>query len=81
MTKVTPETLLPAHTKAARALLDWKGVDLAKNAGLSGPLIRKFETYGTASEKAKAAIIEAMEGAGIKLFNGGQPGARLMKTK
>ena len=81
MTKVTPETLLPAHTRSARGLLVWQGIDLANSAGLSGPLIRKFETYGTASKKAKSAMIEALEGAGVKLLNGGKPGARLDKFK
>jgi len=42
---------------------------------------QKFESGRGASDKAKQTMIDALEVAGVKLYNGGQPGARLMKSK
>ena len=81
MAKVTAASLQPVHTRTGRACLDWTNTKLGEAAGLSPAAIRKFESNRGASEAARQSMIDALEGAGVKLFNGGQPGARLMKAK
>ena len=78
MAKVTSANLEPVHTRTGRACLDWSNIELGEASGLSAAAIRKFESGRGASDKAKDAMIEALESSGVKLFNGGQPGARLM---
>ena len=67
--------------RAARALLGWTQADLAENAGLSEISVKNIER-GVAAPKAStmAALITAIEKAGVEFTNGGQPGVR-MKAK
>jgi transcriptional regulator with XRE-family HTH domain len=67
--------------RAARALLGWTQGDLAENAGLSEISVKNIER-GVAAPKAAtmAALITAIEKAGIEFTNGGRPGVR-MKAK
>lgn len=78
MAKVTIENILPAHSRAARALLNMKVTDLAAlNVGLSVDKVKAFENGRPASDRTRKALIEAIEGAGVELLNGGKPGARV----
>ncbi len=81
MAKVTAANLLPVHTRTGRACLDWSNNDLGAAAGLSAATIRKFESGRGASETAKQSMIDALVAQGVKLYNGGQHGARLMRSK
>jgi transcriptional regulator with XRE-family HTH domain len=54
-----------AQVKAARALLDWRQPDLAKEAGISLATVKRFETGATPIPIVKAAIINALEKAGV----------------
>jgi transcriptional regulator with XRE-family HTH domain len=58
--------------KAARALLDWKQPDLANAAGVSIATIKRFEAGGTPIPVVKAAIIAALEKAGVIFENDGK---------
>lgn len=78
---VTTKNLAPVHTRTGRSCIDWNTTTLAKKAGLSLSVILKFESGRGAGESAKQAMIDALEVEGVKLYNGGQPGARLMKLK
>lgn len=79
MAKVTIENLNPIHTRTGRACIGWRAQDLAEASGLTGPNVRKFESGGAVSEKARQAMIDALTGAGVELLNGKRHGARLAK--
>ena len=78
MAAVNPSNLLPMHTKAGRALLDWTANDLAANSSVGISTVKVFESGKSVRDVSKQAMIDALEGAGVKLYNGGQPGARLI---
>ena len=79
MVNVTAETITKQHLKAARGLLEVTAADLARLAGVDPITVRRFETGHNINAASREAIYEALTGAGVMLFNGGQPGARLMK--
>jgi transcriptional regulator with XRE-family HTH domain len=72
--------------KAARALLDWSQDQLAGEAGVSIPTIKRLEAQdgplGGRGETA-TSIRSALEAAGIEFIdeNGGGPGVRLRKRQ
>ena len=74
----TANTMTPAQSRAARALLDWSVADLARRVGLDASFVQKFER-GT-SDPASGQI-EAMRSvlmtAGIVFTGGEEPGVRL----
>lgn len=75
-----------AQVKAARALLGWSQVDLAKASGISIPTVRRLEAAGgtlAGRETTSAAIRDSLERAGIEFIaeNGGGPGIRMRKNK
>jgi len=72
---VTTKNLEPVHTRTGRACIDWNMSTLAKEAGLSLSVVLKFESG------RGAGMIDALEAEGVKLYNGGQPGARLLRAK
>lgn len=78
MSKVTIKNLAPVHTRTGRAVLDWTTTNLAQVCDVSDSTIKKFESGRGASDRVKLAMINALENAGVKLYNSGQPGARLM---
>ncbi len=78
---VTTKNLEPVHTRTGRACIDWNMSTLAKEAGLSLSVVLKFESGRGAGENTKQAMIDALEAEGVKLYNGGQPGARLLRAK
>ena len=79
MAKVTAETITTQHVKAARALLDLNAAQLADLASIGAATVRRYESGRDIQAASREAIYEALTGAGIVFFNGGQPGARLMK--
>jgi hypothetical protein len=71
-----------AQIRAARALLHWSAVDLAREASLGVNTIRRAEVadLGTSLTAAnELAIRRALESAGVEFIdeNGGGPGVRL----
>lgn len=69
-----------AQVRAARALLDWKQIELAEAAGLGLSTVVDHErSRREVSAKAVAAIRAALEAAGVEFIdaNGGGPGVRL----
>jgi transcriptional regulator with XRE-family HTH domain len=71
--------------RAARALLGWSQTDLASQAGLSVPTVKRLEgAFGPhVSDKARLKMQKTLERAGISFIdeNGGGPGVRLRKRQ
>jgi hypothetical protein len=79
-------SLSGAQIRAARALLKWSAVDLARQSSLGVNTIRRAEGAedGTSLTAAnQLAIRRALEAAGVDFIdeNGGGPGVRLRKRK
>lgn len=70
-----------AQLRAARALLNWTVRDLAEKAGVHRNTITRLETEATNPGHAAAAIVAALEAAGVIFVdeNGDGPGVRLRK--
>jgi transcriptional regulator with XRE-family HTH domain len=68
---------------AARGLLDWSQKDLAERAGLVWQTVQRLESVGAdplpqgRAADSSAAIVAAIERAGIEFTNGKSPGVRL----
>jgi len=78
--------LAGAQIRAARALLRWSAVDLARQSHLGVNTIRRAEVAdeGTSLTAAnELAIRNALEAAGVEFIdeNGSGPGVRLRKQK
>ena len=71
--------------RAARALLGWSQTELAKQAGMSLPTVKRVETERgpKVSEEARFALQRALGLSGIEFIdeNGGGPGVRLRKRQ
>jgi transcriptional regulator with XRE-family HTH domain len=61
-----------SQVKAARALLGWKQPDLAEAAGVSIPTIKRYETGTSSIPVVKAAIVQALEEAGVVFVHDGK---------
>ena len=75
--------LTGAQIRAARALLRWSAVDLARESALGVNTVRRAEVADTGTSLTTAnelAIRRAFEGAGVEFTNGDQPGVRLVKA-
>jgi hypothetical protein len=75
-----------AQIRAARALLRWSAVDLARESSVGVNTIRRAEVAenGTSLTAAnELAIRRSLEAAGVELIdeNGGGPGVRLSKRQ
>jgi hypothetical protein len=71
-----------AQIRAARALLRWSAVDLARQSSLGVNTIRRAEIAEEAISLTAAnelAIRRAFEAAGVEFTNGDQPGVRLAR--
>ena len=69
---------------AARALVGLSQADVAAKANISVPTLKRMEaSEGPASGLANnvAAVMRALEEAGIEFLNHGQPGVRLRKAE
>ena len=65
--------------RMARAALDWTVADLAAAAGVGTTTIVRFEGgLATANRSTVASIERALEAAGIRFSNGGEPGVSLL---
>jgi hypothetical protein len=79
-------TLSAAQIRAARALLRWSALDLAREAALGANTIRRAEVAEEQTSLTTAnelAIRRALEAAGVEFIdeNGGGPGVRLRKPR
>jgi ribosome-binding protein aMBF1 (putative translation factor) len=75
-----------AQIRAARALIRWSAVDLARESAVGVTTIRRAELTEIETSLTTAndlAIRRALEAAGIEFIeeNGGGPGVRLRKLK
>lgn len=73
-----------SQIRAARGLVGWSQVALAKAAGVSEPTIKRIEGGKVpVSDDMRAAIRAALEAAGVEFIpqNGGGPGVRLRDGK
>jgi transcriptional regulator with XRE-family HTH domain len=74
--------LTDAQCRAARGLLDWSQLDLAKQAGVGIVTIRQLEAGTHEPRRATLDVVRrALEGAGVEFIdeNGGGAGVRLRK--
>jgi transcriptional regulator with XRE-family HTH domain len=71
--------------RAGRGLLGWSQTELANEAGLSLPTVKRFETGRGAnvSDDAIGKLVAALESAGVEFIaeNGGGLGVRLRKQR
>ena len=79
-------SLASAQIRAARALLRWSAVDLARQSRLGVNTIRRAEVADAGTSLTAAnelAIRSALEFAGVEFIdeNGGGPGVRLRKRQ
>ena len=74
-----------AQLRAARALLGWSQTELANQAGMSLPTVKRVETDRgpKVSEEARLALQRALVQGGVEFIdqNGGGPGVRLRKRQ
>ena len=72
----------PAQIRAARALISWKQIDLAKASGVSEISIKNIER-GTTDPRSSTlgALISALDKAGVLFLNDAEagPGVRLKR--
>jgi transcriptional regulator with XRE-family HTH domain len=75
----------PDQFRAARALLGWSQTELARQAGMSLPTVKRVETERgpKVSDEARFALQQALSLGGIDFIdeNGGGPGVRLSKRQ
>jgi transcriptional regulator with XRE-family HTH domain len=75
----------PEQLRAGRALLGWSQTQLARNAGMSLPTVKRVETGKgpRVSDKAQLALQSALDVGGVEFIdeNGGGPGVRLRKRQ
>ena len=79
-------SLVSAQIRAARALLRWSAVDLARQSRLGVNTIRRAEVADEGISLTAAnelALRSALETAGVEFIdeNGGGPGVRLRKRQ
>jgi hypothetical protein len=75
--------LMGAQIRAARGLLSWSAVDLARASTLGVNTVRRAEAADIETSLTAAnelAIRRAFEAAGVEFTNGDQPGLRLTRT-
>jgi transcriptional regulator with XRE-family HTH domain len=71
-----------AQCRAARGLLGWSQLDLAKFAGIGVVTVHQFESNASQPRRATVEVVRrAFESAGVEFIdkNGGGPGVRLRK--
>ncbi len=73
-----PNTMSPAQSRAARALLDWSQADLAGKVGLGEAFVRDFESGGRDPASGQIeALRSALMAAGVIFTDGASDGVRL----
>ena len=81
-----PKKISSAQMRAARALLRWSALDLAKASKVGVATIRRVEVVDgeiPVTLANEAALRLALESAGVEFIdeNGGGPGVRLRKSE
>jgi len=73
--------ITPAQCRAARALLDWSQMTLAKTARVGSATVQNFERGLSVPRPATlTVIVQAFEKAGVEFTNGDAPGLKLRKV-
>ncbi len=80
-----PKKISSAQMRAARALVRWSALDLAKASKVGVATIRRVEVVEgeiPVTQANEAALRQALESAGVEFLdeNGGGPGVRLRKS-
>ena len=80
-----PKKISSAQMRAARALVRWSALDLAKASKVGVATIRRAELTDAETSMTAAndlAVRRALEAAGVEFIdeNGGGPGVRLRKS-
>ena len=73
-----------AQCRAARGLLGWSQLDLAKFAGIGVVTVHQLEASSSQPRRATLEVVRrAFESAGVEFIdaNGGGPGVRLRENK
>lgn len=81
--KRSDKPLTVAQFRAARGLVGWSQSDLAEEARVSLPTVKRVELETMAvSDDARGKMRKALEAAGVQFIaeNGGGPGVRLRKS-
>ncbi len=74
------DAILPAQSRAGRALLNWSRDELAAKGGVPARTVADFELGNTAPQRRTlSAIRAALEQAGVVFTNGDEPGVKLRK--
>lgn len=76
--------LSPAQCRAARGLIDWSQMELAKRAGVGIVTIRQLEAGVHAPRRSTLDVVRrALEAAGVEFIaeNGAGAGVRLRNAK
>lgn len=75
---LAPNTMSPAQSRAARALLNWSEADLARKVGLEECFVRDFESAGSDPASGQIeALRSALMAAGAIFSEGDASGVRL----
>lgn len=75
--------LIGGQIRAARGLLNWSALDLARASALGVNTIRRAEAASIETSLTPAnelAIRRAFQAGGVEFTNGDQPGLRLIRT-
>ena len=70
-----------AQIRAARGLLKWTVRDLADKSGVHRNTITKMEADQAKHGPTIAAVVRALEAAGVEFTNGDAPGVRMRKKR
>jgi hypothetical protein len=83
--KMSPKPLTSAQIRAARALIRWSALQLAKETAVGVTTIRRAELTASETKLTRVndqAIRRVLEAAGVEFIdeNGGGPGVRLRQA-
>jgi transcriptional regulator with XRE-family HTH domain len=70
-----------AQIRAARGLVAWTVRDLAKHSGVHRNTVTRIEAGKAKHGPTIAAVVHALEAAGVVFTNGNEPGVKLRKRK
>jgi predicted transcriptional regulator len=78
---IMPDPLITSElVRAARALLRWEQRQLSEASSVSLPTVKRLEAKAgnlAAHASTVAALVKALENAGVEFTNGERPGVRL----
>lgn len=76
-----PLQVSSAQIRAARGLLNWTIRDLAEKAGVHRNTVTRMEADEVSHGPTIAAIVRALEDAGVEFTNGDQAGVRFARSR